>query len=53
MQIFGPDYSKLDAVLDPAVTRAALEQKTRFFKPAQRQSTRDEREPTGPQSGSG
>ena len=53
MQIFGPDYSKLDAVLDPAVTRAALEQRTRFFKPVRRQSASEEREPTGPQSGSG
>ena len=54
MQIFGPDYSKLDAVLDPAVTRAALEQKTRFYKPAQRERANDdEREPAGPQSGAG
>jgi uncharacterized protein len=33
MQIFGPDYSELDVALDPAVARAALEQKMRFYKP--------------------
>jgi uncharacterized protein len=34
MQMFGPDYSRIDAALDPRVTRAALEQKTRFYKSA-------------------
>lgn len=33
MRIFAPDYSELDVALDPAVARAALEQKTRFYKP--------------------
>jgi membrane-anchored protein YejM (alkaline phosphatase superfamily) len=32
MQIFGPDYAELDVALDPAVARAALEQKMRFYK---------------------
>jgi uncharacterized protein len=36
MQIFGPDYSELDVALDPDVARAALEQKTRFYKGSRR-----------------
>jgi uncharacterized protein len=34
MQMFGTDYSRIDADLDPKVTRAALEQNTRFYKSA-------------------
>lgn len=34
MKMFAPNYEELDRVLDPRTTRAALEQKTRFFKSA-------------------
>ena len=32
MQMFAPDYSEIDAPLDAQAARAALEQKTRFYK---------------------
>jgi membrane-anchored protein YejM (alkaline phosphatase superfamily) len=33
LKVLAPDYAPIDASLDPTITRAALEQKTRFYKP--------------------
>jgi hypothetical protein len=33
LKVVGPDYSPLEATLDPSITRAALEQKSRFYRP--------------------
>jgi membrane-anchored protein YejM (alkaline phosphatase superfamily) len=42
VQMFAPDYSRIESALDPGATRAALEQQTRFYKSA---SWRDDPRP--------
>jgi membrane-anchored protein YejM (alkaline phosphatase superfamily) len=32
LKVLGPDYAPIESSLDPRITRAALEQKTRFYK---------------------